>query len=345
MTARPTGRMSRTARVLTLIAAVLLGTMFVTPVWSVRLVAPQYPEGIGMYIKLHTVEGMKEHDLDNINNLNHYIGMKVIEPDAIPELRYMPWIVAGLIAAGVVAAALGRQRLLVAWVGAFALLGAVGLYDFWRWSYDYGHNLDLENAVIVVPDMSYQPPLIGSKVLLNFTATSLPSYGGTAAVIAFVLAVAALFVSYRGRPRRIAVLGTALAASACAANPYIAFGTDHCAECRMIIADRRFGAVLVTSTGKTFEFDSVDCLVEYIDRNSGEGWGLEVRGAWVVDASRPGTLIPAAGAVFVRQGALRPPMGSTVAFASTNAARETTGITAETFSWQDLTAGAESLAH
>ena len=92
-----TGRMSRTARFLTLAAAVLLGLMYVTPVWSVRLVAPQYPEGIGMYIKLHTIEGMKEHDLDNINNLNHYIGMKVIEPDAIPELRYMPWMSVGMI--------------------------------------------------------------------------------------------------------------------------------------------------------------------------------------------------------------------------------------------------------
>jgi copper chaperone NosL len=341
MTIKPTARMSRTARLLTFAAAALLPTMYVAPVWSVRLVAPQYPEGIGMYIKLHTIEGMKEHDLDNINNLNHYIGMKVIEPDAIPELKYMPWIAAGLIAAGVIVAALGRRRLLLAWLAAFALLGAAGMYDFWRWSYDYGHNLDLESAMIVIPDQSYQPPLIGTKQLLNFTATSLPSAGGLAAGLAFGLAAAAVFLSFRGRPRGVGVLGTALAASACAANPHIAFGTDHCAECRMIIADRRFGAVLVTATGKTFEFDSVDCLLEYLEPYPAD----DNRGAWVVDASLPGTLIPAVGAVFVRQGALHPPMGSTVAFASTNAAREATGITAESFSWQDLTAGAESVAH
>lgn len=340
MRTRPTGRMSRTARILTLVASVMLGTMYVAPVWSVRLVAPQYPEGIGMYIKLHTIEGVKEHDLDNINALNHYIGMKVIEPDAIPELQYMPWIVAGLIAAGVVVAAMGRRRLLAVWLGAFALLGAAGLYDFWRWSYDYGHNLDLEKAVIVVPDMSYQPPLIGTKVLLNFTATSLPSVGGLAAGVAFVLAAAALFVSYRRKPRGVAFLGTAIAASACAANPHIAFGVDTCAECRMAIADRRFGAVLVTSTGKAFEFDSVDCLLKHLEGNT----GLEARGAWVVDASKPGTLIPAAKATFVRQGALRPPMGSTVAFSSLEAARSTTGITSETFEWRDLLSGAESVA-
>ena len=343
MIARPTSRMRRTARVLTFLAAMLLATMYVTPVWSVRLAAPQYPEGLGMYIKLHTIEGVSEHDLDNINTVNHYIGMKTIEPDAIPELKYMPWIVAGLIVSGLTVAALGRRRLLVAWLASFALLGAAGLYDFWRWSYDYGHNLDLEKAVIVIPGMSYQPPLIGTKVLLNFTATSLPSAGGIAAGIAFVLAGAALFISYRRRrgPRGIAVLGTALAASACAANPHIAFGADQCAECRMTIADRRFGAVLVMGTGKTFVFDSVDCLLEYLERDPA-GDSRDVR---VIDAAQPGTLIPTVGAVFVRQGALRPPMGSTVAFASTNAARETTGITAERFTWQDLTAGAESLAH
>jgi copper chaperone NosL len=335
--------MSRTARFLTLAAALLLGLMYVTPVWSVRLVAPQYPEGIGMYIKLNTIEGVKEHDLDNINTLNHYIGMKVIEPDAIPELQYMPWIVAGLIAAGVVVAAWGRRRLLVAWLVAFAMLGAAGLYDFWRWAYDYGHNLDLEKAVIVVPDMSYQPPLIGTKVLLNFTATSWPAAGGTAAGVAFILAAAALFISYRrrGGARGVAVLGTAIAASACAANPHIAFGVDTCAECRMVIADRRFGAVLVTHTGKSVAFDSVDCLLNYLERNA----ELQVRGAWVVDAAQPGTLIPAANAVFVQQGALRPPMGATVSFGSLEAARSTAGMTPETLEWNDLQSGTESVAH
>jgi copper chaperone NosL len=339
-----TSRMSRTARLLTLVAAVLLGTMYVAPVWSVRLVAPQYPEGLGMYIRLHTIEGVGEHDLDNINTVNHYIGMKTIESDAIPELKFMPWIVAGLIAAGVVVAASGRRRLLVGWLASFALLGAAGLYDFWRWSYDYGHNLDFEKAVIVIPGMSYQPPLIGTKVLLNFTATSWPALGGLAAGIAFLLGAAALFISFRGMrrgSRGIAVLGTALAASACASAPHIAFGVDTCAECRMAIADRRFGAVLVTHTGKSMTFDSVDCLLEYLERNPSP----DARGTWVMDASRPGMLIPAATALFVRQGALRPPMGTTVAFASLETARATAGITAETFDWQDLQSGTESVAH
>ena len=53
-----------------------------------------------------------------------------------------------------------------------------GLVDFWHWEYDYGHRLDFEHAIIKIPGMSYQPPLIGVKQLLNFTAVSWPDVGG-----------------------------------------------------------------------------------------------------------------------------------------------------------------------
>ncbi|MGH7695167.1 MAG: hypothetical protein ACRENH_09300, partial [Gemmatimonadaceae bacterium] len=67
-----------------------------------------------------------------------------------------------------------------------------GLADFWKWEYDYGHDLDMENAIIKVPGMNYQPPLIGSKQLLNFTATSLPAAGAIVLGVSLTLAVLAL---------------------------------------------------------------------------------------------------------------------------------------------------------
>lgn len=311
---RATSRMPRSARATLLVAVVLLGALFVTPLWSVRLVAPQYPEGIGMLIRINTVVGMKEHDLRNINSLNHYIGMKAIEPDAIPELRYMPWIAAGLIAAGLTVVALGRRRLLVAWTAAFVLLGAAGLYDFWRWSYDYGHNLDIENAIIVVPDMTYQPPLIGTKQLLNFTATSLPATGGLLAGVALALAIAAIVISYpKGRS---GVAALALASVACTAHPSIAFGVAACEECRMIVSDRRFGALVVTEHGRTLTFDSIECLRSYKARPD----AVTARETWLVDANAPGTLVPEASATVVESDAtLHPPMGHAVSFGAADA--------------------------
>lgn len=305
-------KLARAPRMLVAAAALLLGVMYAAPLWSIRLIAPQYPEGLGLLIRLNTITGVKENDLNSINSLNHYIGMKPILPSAIPELRFMPWIVAALMVGGVLVAVVGRRRLLVAWVVAFATTGVAGMYDFWRWGYDYGHNLDAEQAIIVVPGMSYQPPLIGTKQLLNFHATSMPHVGAIAAGVALLLGVIALFMSYRGSINaRRAVTTSALAtAAACAGQVHtIAFGIDNCAECRMRVSDQRFGAQIVTPTGKVVTFDSIECMYAYLShvQRSGE--------RWVVTADHAGTLVREEEAEFRDDGALRPPMGKTYALA------------------------------
>jgi len=193
--------MTRRARLLMAIAAILPAAAAFWPLWEVRLGAPQYPEGLGMRIFAYTVKGIKPNDLDNINGLNHYIGMMPIHPDAIPELHYMPWILAALVAMGLLAAILNSRRLVLAWLGVFATLSVVGLWDFWRWEYNYGHKLDMDTAIIIIPGMSYQPPLIGSKQLLNFTATAWP--GGAAIALGLAFVIAAL-VWWTSRQRRVA---------------------------------------------------------------------------------------------------------------------------------------------
>ncbi|HEU4565061.1 MAG TPA: hypothetical protein VFS05_10450 [Gemmatimonadaceae bacterium] len=193
--------MTKLSRILMLAASLLLGGVYVLPLWSISLIAPQYPEGLGMFIHIDTVKGATPNDLDNINNLNHYIGMKRIVPESIPELRFMPWIVGALIAGGLLVALLGRRKLLYAWITAFAAFAVAGLVDFWRWTYDYGHNLDAEHAIIKVPGMTYQPPIFGTKQLLNFTAASWPAPGGWMAFAAGALAVLALILTLRARTR------------------------------------------------------------------------------------------------------------------------------------------------
>ena len=182
------GRLSAGARIAVAVAALGLLSVLVLPLWRIDLEAPQYPEGLGMEIRVNTIVGVKPNDLNSINNLNHYIGMKVIRPEDFPELRFMPLLVAGLSAMGLVVAATGRRRLLYVWVALLVLSAVAGLADFYRWAYDYGHNLDYERAIIKVPGMSYQPPLIGSKQLLNFRAHSWPGSGGWIAIAAGALA-------------------------------------------------------------------------------------------------------------------------------------------------------------
>jgi len=189
--------MAKWSRVLILVASLALGLTYVLPIWTIKLEAPQYPEGLGMMIRINTIEGVKEHDLSNINNLNHYIGMKRIVPESIPELDIMPVIVGILMVTGLLVALVGRKRLLYAWTIGFLAISAVGLADFWKWEYDYGHDLDEETAIIKIPGMSYQPPLIGSRDILNFTAHSWPASGGIIAILAAMSAVVASAAEWR----------------------------------------------------------------------------------------------------------------------------------------------------
>jgi len=196
--------MMRSSRILIIIAALLLSLTYFMPLWKIDLIAPQYPEGLGLRIWINQIGGQNEGDLVRINRLNHYIGMKHIEPDSIKELKIMPWIMRGLLLFGVVAGLMGRRRILLAWIIVFMLMSVAGLVDYYLWGYDYGHNLDLEHASIKVPGMTYQPPIIGSKNLLNFKAVSLPDGGGWAAIISIMLAIAVYIREfYRAKTRHI----------------------------------------------------------------------------------------------------------------------------------------------
>lgn len=168
--------MSKKQKIWMAVAALILVLVYFFPIWSISMEAPQYPEGIGMNITVNNIEGKEPQDLKNINGLNHYIGMKAITPESIPELKIMPFIFGFLIVTGLAIAFLGKKKWIPLWLGIFILLAIAGLVDFYIWGYDFGHNLN-PNAPIKVPGMTYQPPLIGSKQLLNINATSLPHIG------------------------------------------------------------------------------------------------------------------------------------------------------------------------
>jgi copper chaperone NosL len=176
--------------------AVILILTFFFPLWSIDLNAPQYPEGLGLRIWLNEIGGLKPNDLQSINGLNHYIGMQVIDPDDIPELKIMPYIIVFMILFGLLNAYLKSKKLIYVWIIIFLVAGVIGMYDFYMWEYDYGHQLN-PDAPIKVPGMTYQPPLIGSKQLLNINAVSLPSIGTFVILISILLNIMALYLEKR----------------------------------------------------------------------------------------------------------------------------------------------------
>jgi len=177
-------KMKKITKILIIVSSLAMITAFLTPIWMIDLEAPQYPEGLGMQIWINKITG----DLNTINGLNHYIGMKTIEPDSIKELSIMPYILGALMVFGVLTGIAGKKKILGIFVIIFIITGIAGGVDFYMWEYDYGHDLD-PTAAIVVPGMSYQPPLIGSKQLLNFVAHSYPDTGGWIVIGAGILAV------------------------------------------------------------------------------------------------------------------------------------------------------------
>lgn len=314
----------------------LLG--YVTPLWRIQLIAPQYPEGLGLRIWVNQVRGARPPDLNSINNLNHYIGMQRIEPDAISELRLMPWILGALVVSGLVVAAVGRRKVLLGWLAGASLVAAAGLGDFWKWGYDYGHKLD-PHAIIKIPGMSYQPPLVGSKQLLNFHATSWPDIGGWAIVVALVLAAAALILDRR-RSATVATLALGLVASCTPGPRAIRYGEEACEHCHMQIEDAHFAGQLVTSTGKVYPFDDVGCLAAFAA--TGPVQGSEVRGIFVNAFTTPDSLLDATAAVYLRSGVLRTPMASGLAALRPGAEADSVRarLGGDLLSWTDVLADA-----
>ncbi len=184
--------MNTKSKILTALASLMLLLTFFFPIWQIDLNAPQYPEGLGLRIWLNEIGGLKPNDLQSINGLNHYIGMQVIEPESIPELKIMPFVIVFMILFGLFNAYAGKPLLLKIWIVLFIVVAVAGLIDFYIWGYNYGHNLN-PDAPIKVPGMSYQPPLIGSKQLLNINAVSLPAIGTYVILISMTITAFAAF--------------------------------------------------------------------------------------------------------------------------------------------------------
>ena len=312
--------LTRTTRIAIAIAALVMSAAYGLPLWRIALVAPQYPEGLGMLIRINGIDGFKDGDLQSINGLNHYIGMKAIVPESIPELKYMPLILAALIVGGLAVAWIGRRLPFAAWAVGMGAVFAAGLVDYWKWGYDYGHDLN-PNAIIRVPGMTYQPPLIGSKQLLNFQATSWPGAGGWI-LIAVAIVVGVLVVrAYRSHGGGAAIAGAALALGAACAAPgprALVLQQDACAQCRMVIADARYGGEAITSTGRVLTFDAIECLAAYA-RTAPPG---TVRAMYVIDVQHPGTFVRADSAAFLRGALIGSPMGRGIVGLASPAAAE-----------------------
>lgn len=168
------------SKILMITGSILILGLFVFPMWNITLEAPQYPQPIGMDIWINKITDHNPNDIKNIDLMNHYVGMKDI-PKEMKEFEIFPLIIMTMAFIGLVFGFIGNYKLFLVWFVIMVFLGIAGMYDFYLWEYDYGHNLNPKAAIkFTNPDgtpMAYQPPLIGAKKILNFRAISMPMTG------------------------------------------------------------------------------------------------------------------------------------------------------------------------
>ena len=305
--------LSPRARFISLVCAVALGVSLLFPLWRIDLTAPQYPEGLGLKIFPHKIGG----DVDVVNGLNHYIGMRTLHTEDFFEFIILPYLIGGFALFGLLTVLIRRRWFFLTWVGLFVAFGVVAMFDFYRWEYNYGHNLD-PNAAIIVPGMAYQPPLIGFKQLLNFGAYSFPDVGGYIFLLTGLILVVTAYLEIKKSGNKSKLMPMVVIApffllmQSCetGAEP-ISYGKDACYSCKMIISDQRFGAEIITNTGKTYKFDDTHCLKSFY--KSGYLDESKIAAVYIVDYAQKEKLIPADKAFFISGDEIRGPMGGAVA--------------------------------
>ena len=185
------------SRLLMTIGSLLLLGLFVFPLWNITLEAPQYPIPLGMDIHINKFTDMNEFDIKNINLMNHYVGMQYI-PETIPEFKIFPWAIGIMVVLGVGIGLKGNYKLFLGWFVVMSIMGIAGMYDFYLWEYDYGHNLNPKAIMnFKNPDgsvMGFQPPLFGTKYILNFTAHSYPRTGAYFLFIGMLMTFVSFFI-------------------------------------------------------------------------------------------------------------------------------------------------------
>lgn len=332
-------RLSLTSRIIVAAASLLLIATFFFPIWRIDLFAPQYPEGLVMNIWLSDIKG----DIDIINGLNHYIGMRHISVDMFPEFSFLIYVVAFYIILGLAIAIIGNRKILFWYLVFTAFGGLFAMYDFYRWGYEYGHNLD-PTAPIKVPGLSYQPPLIGHKRLLNFDTYSFPNVGGWiiigAAAIAFIVWFFEWYRMHKKNLKLSAAMVTAVLLffiSGCSSQPEpFRYGTDVCYLCKMGIADPKFGSELITKKGKVYKFDDIGCMVQFM--KSGGVEQKDISRTVVINYEKQNEFIDTDKAVFAASPLTKSPMGFNLsAFTGKEAASKYTGgSTGKILSWNEL---------
>lgn len=182
-------------RLLMIAAAACLVVTFFMPLWNLTMFAPQYPNGLRLDIYDYALRGGNGgQDIQEINVLNHYIGMHDLAQEDFTEFKWMPFVVGGIALLILRAVVHGTVAALVDAGVVFFYFGAFSLWSFGYKLYRYGHDLAPTAAVKVDP---FMPPMFGYSKIANFEVYSYPQAGTYAMLLALLLLAVAFLIAWR----------------------------------------------------------------------------------------------------------------------------------------------------
>lgn len=185
-------------RLLLLLAVLALVAVYLAPMWTMTMFAPQYPQGLRLAIWSYKLDGGNGgQDVHEINVLNHYIGMPALSTESFSEFKWIPFVVGALGLLFLRAAVHGRMAGLLDVMVMFLYFAAFSLWSFGYKLWIYGHHLDPGAPVRVA---GFMPPLFGSQKIANFEVYSYPGPASYALGAVVVLLCAAFAIG--ARPQR-----------------------------------------------------------------------------------------------------------------------------------------------
>lgn len=182
-------------RVFPPLAALLLIASIALPYWQLTLHAPQYIEGLSITIFVDHVGGGNDgQHVDEINGLNHYIGMRPLDEGGELERSLSIYAIPTMAVLGALIAL--RRR----WLWLLALpaitLPVIFTVDLYYWLYTFGHELDPRAALSSAID-EFTPALLGQGRVAQFTTTSVYGVGFYMAVAASLLLILSIVIQVR----------------------------------------------------------------------------------------------------------------------------------------------------
>ena len=168
-------------------AAVLILVSMLFPYWKMTLLAPQYPGGLHVQVFVNRMTG----DVNEIDGLNHYIGMRPLAEAAALERSVSMFMIA-LLGLLVLAAIFVHSKwaLLLALPAIF--MPFIFLADMYYWMRDFGLNLD-PTAALSSSIEPFVPPILGSGFVGQFETVASLSFGWYMAFLGSLLIVVALY--------------------------------------------------------------------------------------------------------------------------------------------------------